>query len=148
MAWCAVGAGAQPRAHPAPPANAKNESKNGPSPAPRVLQRAAAEKRAPPKPRRVWRMPSRRWRSAVFKGAAAVAIASLAVAYQDSAPRTEARGAGMMSSQSADLVQAMQLVGHTGPVIGVATSDQGRWVVSAGADATLRVWNAGSGALV
>ena len=93
-------------------------------------------------------MPSKRWRSAVFKVAIAVAIASLAVAYQDSAPRTEARGAGMVSSQSADLAQAMQLVGHKGPVVAVATTDQGRWIVSAGTDATLRVWNAGSGALV
>jgi serine/threonine protein kinase len=139
---------AKPAAQPAPAAKAKNEPKNVARPAPRVLQRAAAEKRAPPKPRRVWRMPSRRWRSAIFKGAAAVAIASLAVSYQDSAPRTEARGAGMVSSQSADLVQAMQLVGHMGPVIGAATSDQGRWIVSTGADSTLRVWNAGSGALV
>jgi WD40 repeat protein len=85
----------------------------------------------------------------MFKVAAAVAIASLAVAYQqESAPRTEARSAGMVSSHSADLAQAMRLVGHKGPVVAVASTDEGRWIVSAGADATLRVWNAGSGALV
>jgi serine/threonine protein kinase len=117
--------------------------------APRVFRKEkVARKAGPPKPRRVWRMPSRRWRSAAFKVAAAVTIASLAVAYQESAPQTEARGAGTVSSNSADFVRPMHLVGHKGPVLAVATSDQGRWIVSAGADATLRVWNAGSGALV
>ena len=123
-------------------------SKTVPRPAPRVLRRAVAERRAPPKPRRAWRMPSRRWRAATFKVAVAVAIASLAVAYQESTPRTEARGAGMVSSQSADLLQGLQLIGHKGAVVAAASSDQGRWIVSTGADATLRVWNAGSGALV
>lgn len=114
-----------------------------------MLQRAAAKRRrAPPRPRRVWRLPSRRWRSVIFKVGAAVAVASLAVAYQESAPHTQARGAGVVASQTADLAQTMQLVGHKGPVVAAASSDQGRWIVSAGADATLRVWNAGSGALV
>ena len=116
--------------------------------APRVLQRAAAKRRAPPRPRRVWRMPSRRWRAVIFKVGVAVAIASLAVAYQETAPRTQARGAGMVASQTADLAQTMQLTGHKGPVLAAASSDQGRWIVSAGSDGTIRVWNAGSGALV
>ncbi|MBX9590419.1 MAG: serine/threonine protein kinase [Hyphomonadaceae bacterium] len=143
------GLGYGPRPEPAqagrPPAP---KSTPKPRPPPRVLRRAAAERRAPPKPRRVWRLPSRRWRSVIFKVAVAVAIASLAVAYQDSAPRTQARGAGMIASQTADLAQTMQLLGHKGPVVAAASSDQGRWIVSAGADGTLRVWNAGSGALV
>jgi WD40 repeat protein len=42
----------------------------------------------------------------------------------------------------------MQLNGHRGPVIAVATADDDRWIVSAGADATLRLWSASSGALV
>jgi WD40 repeat protein len=33
-------------------------------------------------------------------------------------------------------------------VTAVAMADQGRWIVSAGADGTLRIWNTGSGALV
>ena len=133
-----------------PPAAAEAGPKSAPRRAPRVLRKEKAERRATPKPRRAWRMPSRPWRAAAFKVAAAITIASLAVAYQNGAtePRTEARGAGTVSSHSTDFARAMQLVGHKGPVLAVASSDQGRWIVSAGADATLRVWNAGSGALV
>src|SRR5262249_49679960 len=63
-------------------------------------------------------------------------------------PHTEGRGASVVSSQSADLQPATRLTGHRGAVTGLALADEGRWVVSAGADATLRVWNAGSGAPV
>lgn len=146
------GLGYKPPPEPAPPpASAPSLPKKGTPPprrAPRVLQRAAAKRRTRPRPRRVWRMPSRRWRAAIFKVGVAVTIASLAVFYQESAPRTQARGAGMVASQTADLAQTMQLTGHKGPVVAAASSDQGRWIVSAGTDATIRVWNAGSGALV
>ena len=126
-----------------PPAKPKPARKRPP---PRVLRRPTADRRPPPRPRRVWRLPSRRWRSAIFKVAAALAIASLAVAYQESTPRTQARVAGV--TQSAELANALQLTGHKGPVIGAGSGDQGRWIVSAGSDATLRVWSASSGALV
>ena len=146
------GLGYKPPPEPAPPpASAPSLPKKSTPPprrAPRVLQRAAAKRRTRPRPRRVWRMPSRRWRAAIFKVGVAVTIASLAVFYQESAPRTQARGAGMVASQTADLAQTMQLAGHKGPVVAAASSDQGRWIVSAGTDATIRVWNAGSGALV
>jgi serine/threonine protein kinase len=145
------GLGYGPPPEPAPAIARALPKKIAPPPprrAPRVLQRAAAKRRAPPRPRRVWRMPSRRWRSVIFKVAIAVTIASLAVAYQETAPRRQARGAGMVSSQTADLAQTVQLIGHKGPVLAAASSDEGRWIVSAGTDATIRVWNAGSGALV
>ena len=143
-----LGYGPPPQAPAA--ARTATDANSIPRPAPRVLQPAAAGRRAPPRPRRagVWRLPSRRWRSAMFKVAVAIAVASFAVAYQEKAPRTEARGAGVVSSQATDLAQTVQLVGHVGPVIAVGSSEQDRWIVSAGADATLRVWNAGSGALV
>jgi hypothetical protein len=145
------GLGYGPPPEPAPAIARALPKKIAPPPprrAPRVLQRAAAKRRAPPRPRRVWRMPSRRWRSVIFKVAIAVTIASLAVAYQETAPRRQARGAGMVASQTADLAQTVQLIGHKGPVLAAASSDEGRWIVSAGTDATIRVWNAGSGALV
>jgi serine/threonine protein kinase len=132
----------EPAADSAPP---KSPPKRRP---PRVLQKAA-ERRASAKPRRMWRLPSRRWRSAIFKIGIAVGIASLAVAYQESTQRTQARGVGMGPAGNVpDLAPALQLLGHKGPVVAAAASDQGRWIVSAGTDATLRIWNAGSGALV
>jgi serine/threonine protein kinase len=139
-----LGYGPPPASTPAAPAReAKAEPKSAARAIPRLLMR-----RAPPKPRRAWRLPSRRWRSALVKVAAAVGIAGMAVAYQESMPRTVAKGAGVVASQGADLVAPVNLVGHQGPVIAATTSDEGRWIVSAGSDGTLRVWNAGSGALV
>jgi len=145
-----LGYGPPPEPAPLPPAMAPTAPRKiaPPRRAPRVLQRAAAKRRTPPRPRRVWRLPSRRWRAVIFKVGVAVTIASLAVAYQETAPRTQARGAGMVASQTADLAQTVQLIGHKGPVLAAASSDQGRWIVSAGSDGTIRVWNAGSGALV
>jgi serine/threonine protein kinase len=106
-----------------------------------------AARRAPARKRRFWRLPSRRWRSALYRVVAGVAIASLAVAYQERAPRTADRS-GPASSGIAPAREAMRLVGHEGAVVAVAGGDQDRWIVSAGADATLRLWSASTGALV
>jgi protein kinase-like protein/WD40 domain-containing protein len=115
-----------------------------PRPVPAVLARRA------PKPQRVrgWRIPSRRWRSLAYKLLIGIGIASLAVAYQDKIPRVEGRGAGVVTSQATDLAPLARIAGHRGAVTGLATADQGRWIVSAGVDGTLKVWNSGSGALV
>jgi WD40 repeat protein len=90
----------------------------------------------------------RRWQSLAFKLVIGLGVASLAVAYQDSLPHFEGRGASVVSSQATDLTELSRLVGHKGAVTGVAAADQGRWIVSAGMDGTLKVWNAGSGALI
>ena len=114
-------------------------------PPPAVLLR-----RAPPRPRRVrgWRVPSRRWRSLLYKLVIGLGIAGLAVAYQDRLPQVEGRGANVVSSQAADLAPASRIVAHRGAVTAAAVDDQGRWMVSVGSDGTLKVWNAGSGGLV
>jgi serine/threonine protein kinase/WD40 repeat protein len=114
-------------------------------PPPAVLAR-----RAPPRPRRVrsWRVPSRRWRSLLYKLMIGLGIAGLAVAYQDRLPQVEGRGANVVSSQVADLAPVSRILAHRGTVTAIAVDDQARWIVSAGADGTLKVWNAGSGALV
>src|SRR6185312_38573 len=114
-------------------------------PPPKVLAR-----RSPPRPRRIRRlgMPSRRWRSLLYRLAIGLGIAGVAVAYQDKLPHIEGRGAAVVSSQATDLSPTTRLVGHRGAVTGLATGDQGRWIVSAGADGTLKVWNAGSGLLI
>ena len=125
-----------------PPAKRPAKAASRPPAAKRAARRAQA------KVRRRWRLPSRRWRSVIYKVAAAVAIASLAVAYRESWTRTEARVAGAVANQGAELGQGFQLVGHKGKVAGVATADHGRWIVSGGADATLRIWSASSGSLI
>jgi WD40 repeat protein len=136
---------AQPQASPARPA-AVAAAKAVAAPA----RRSAAALRSPPRPRRrrIWRIPSRPLRVLGYKLLIGLGIASLAVAYQQSLPRVEGRGGSVVASQSAELTTVLRLAGHKGAVTGIATADQGRWIVSVGADATLRVWNSGSGALV
>jgi hypothetical protein len=125
-----------------PPAKQPAKAASRPPAAKRAARRAQA------KMRRRWRLPSRRWRSVIYKVAAAVAIASLAVAYRESWTRTEARVAGVVANHGAELGQGFQLIGHKGKVAGVAIADHGRWIVSGGADATLRIWSASSGSLI
>lgn len=141
-----------PSARPAPPPKsappkAKSKPPAAPKPAP---PKAATAKRSLPRPRRVhrWGLPSSQWRSLAYKLAIGLGIAGVAVAYQDKLPTVEGRGANVVSSQASDLSPYARLSGHKGAVTAVATADQGRWIVSAGADATLKVWNSGSGGLV
>ena len=62
----------------------------------------------------VWRMPSRRWRSLLYRLLIGLGIAGLAVAYQDKLPHMEGRGASVVSSQATDLAPATRITGHTG----------------------------------
>jgi serine/threonine protein kinase len=114
---------------------------------PRVL--LPAEKRAPPKPRRIspW-IPTKRWRSVIYKLLIGLGVAGFAAAYQDKLPHFEGRGASVVSSQVADMALLTKLNGHKGAVTGLATGDDGRWVVSAGADGAVRIWDAASGGLL
>ena len=141
----------------APPAKPKPsmprdepQSKSVARPPPRVLKPTPAERRAP-RPRRLrgFGVPSRKWRSLAYKLLIGLGIAALAVAYQDKPPQTQVQGRGgsVVSSQTADLAQLGQLTGHKGAVTAVGFADQGRIVASVGADATLRVWLAATGAL-
>jgi serine/threonine protein kinase len=126
-------------------ASTRAEAVSAPRRVPKVLAR-----RTPPRPRRVrgLRIPSRRWRSLLYRLAIGLGIAGVAVAYQDKLPHMEGRGASVVSSQATDLAPITRITGHKGAVTGLASGDQGRWIVSAGADGSLRIWNAGSGMLV
>ena len=108
----------------------------------------AAEDRAPaarPRRTRRWGLPSRRWRSLIYKLAAGLIIAWLAVSYNSRLPPEQPRGA---ASQTNDLAQLGRLSGHNGAVTALASDDARHWIVSSGADATLKIWNSLSGALV
>jgi WD40 repeat protein len=119
--------------------------KSSPAQLPVPVPAAAAAK--PPRPRKV-RTGTVRWRGLTFKLLIGIGIASGAVAMQDRLPAYESRGHGMVSSQ-APVQSALigQLKGHTGPVGALAYSDDGRTLVTAGKDGSLKVWNVASASL-
>ncbi|MGE3065550.1 MAG: WD40 repeat domain-containing serine/threonine protein kinase [Hyphomicrobiaceae bacterium] len=110
---------------------------------------APVERRTPSSRRgfRYWFGATRRWRPVVYKLIVGLGIASLAVAYQDRLPHFELRGFNLPHSQTGDLAGVSRFAGHNGAVTLAALDDEGRTLVSAGADATLRLWNVSSGAL-
>src|SRR6185295_14955955 len=109
----------------------------------------AEERPTSPKGRRVrrWRLPSRRWRSLIYKLVAGLLIAWVAVSYQSRLPPYEKRSAATGPSSTSDLAQIGRLGGHTGAVTALASDDARHWIVSSGADATLKIWNSLSSAL-
>jgi WD40 repeat protein len=85
----------------------------------------------------------------LFKVAAAFIVSALAVVYEQRLKPPSNAGPGIAATEAKAAVPAMQLSGgHLGPVIAVASTVEDQWIVSAGADATVRVWSAGSGASV
>jgi hypothetical protein len=107
--------------------------------------RALVEVRRAPRPRPV-RGSRRGWMSLAFKLLIGVGVASAAVAMQDRFPKYESRGTAVPSSQNVErspvITPIAEIAAHRGPVKGLAYSDDGRWIVTAGQDATLKVWDA------
>jgi WD40 repeat protein len=113
---------------------------------------------------RVYRAPTPRriasttwaWTPTLFKLLIGIGVATGAVAIQDRLPQMETRGAALTSSTTTGSIDRAQVVipapvarltGHAGPVTALAYSDDGATIISAGKDATVRVWSAASGAL-
>lgn len=147
-----IGFGPPPRQQTAASPRAP-KAKSASTPEPKSVQQpraAPAIYRSPARPRRARRfgVPSRQWRSLAVKLAIGLGIAGLAVAYQNSLPKTQGRGASVVSSQTTDLAQPVRMTGHKGAVTAIANADQGRLIVSVGVDGTLRIWSAASGSLV
>jgi serine/threonine protein kinase/WD40 repeat protein len=119
------------------------------TPAAKPRAGGAEERPTAPKGRRVrrWGLPSRRWRSLIYKLVAGLLIAWVAVSYQSRLPPYEKRLAEPATPTS-DLAQIGRLSGHTGAVTALASDDARHWIVSSGADATLKIWNSLSSALV
>lgn len=165
---------APPKQTDTPPSATRKLSGDVPAKVPRVLQRkpdadptpaepgvkAAAKITAPrgsrsPTPRRMagtkWA-----WTPTLFKLLIGVGVASGAVAIQDRLPRMETRGAALTSSTTTGSIERPQVViptpvarfaGHAGPVTALAYANDGATIISAGKDATVRIWSASSGAL-
>lgn len=122
---------------------------------PKVLQKRT-EKRTP-KPRRMpgLAVSGTRWRSLATKLMIGIGIASIAVYVQDPQPtpqpapqpHVQGRGQAVLASQTGDIAQLGQLTGHKGAVQSILFVDQGRSIVTASADGTLKIWNAAGSSL-
>ncbi len=109
-------------------------------------------KRKPPQPQRIARQNSLGWRSLLMKLIIGIGVASAAVAMQNNLqhklPRFETRGAGQLSSQRTDITLVNRIKAHNSPARAIAFTAGGTHLVSTGADATLKLWNATSGDLI
>ncbi len=114
----------------------------------RVLTRKARTPR--PKPVRTGRGFGN-WRPILVKLLIGAGVAAAAVGLQDQLPQLpqlERRGAGVLSSESGSPGPARLIRGHRGAASFIAFSDDGRQLVSAGQDTTLKLWTSEGGSLV
>ncbi len=124
---------------------------------------AAPPKNRPARPRPMRSGRALQWRAFAIKFAIGAAIAGAAIAYQDElagfarvVDGGSERGTEIVEKASLARVataapqptRLTMLAGHRGPVNAVGFTADGRRIVTAGADGTLRVWNALSGAQV
>jgi serine/threonine protein kinase len=166
-AEAAAAAAAEPEKAPEPVA-AKPAPK--PAPAPKPKKKPVARRKPAAKSRAVSKIPRnralvpigrtprprplrgtrRRWLSLAFKLLVGVGVASAAVAMQDRFPRFESRGTSVPSSERTTgsvnkpglVTPVSEITAHSGAISGMSYSDDGRWIVTTGADATLKVWDA------
>jgi WD40 repeat protein/serine/threonine protein kinase len=135
--------GANDHAAAKPRAKAKAEIEAKPKPE----VKAKSERRLVPRP--VRSRSARHWRPLAIKLFIGLGVASAAVAMQDHLPKIEGRGGSTVLTQPREAsVQLAQISGHAGSVGGVAFAGDGKWLVSSGADGTLKVWDASTRTLV
>lgn len=126
----------------------------------RAIVAVATPERRAPRPRAVKPFERRSLRPLLFKLLVGAGVASAAVAMQDRLPHFESRGSSIPSSQStqpapaaprshmAVVVPLQTIKAHKGAVTSVAYTDDGRWIVTSGGDASVKVWTTASGSLV
>lgn len=125
---------------------------------PRAEETPAAAQRPPrkrqPRPRRVRSGSERSWWPLAIKLMVGAGVAAAAVGLQDKLPGFEVNGAVTQTSATLQIepprqreveVTPRQLEGHPGGTTAVAFTVDGRWIVTAGADGTLKVWDAANG---
>ena len=91
-----------------------------------------------------------RWKTAMAtKLAIGAGVAAFAVYLQEHLPQSPSDiTTGSVTSDAAALTAPMQLKGHRGAINALAFTADGRSLVTSGADATLRVWDASTRALI
>ncbi len=108
-----------------------------------------------PKPRRI-RSSRWSWSPVLFKLLVGVGVASGAVAVQNRLPQMETRSAVLTSNTTTGSIRpavvqiarpVARLQGHAGPITALTYADDGRSIVSASKDATVKVWTAASASL-
>jgi len=122
-----------------------------------AIKKTVIDRGAParPQPVRMTRKPGSF--GTAMKVAAAAGIAGLGLAYHDTIARFVQTPAATSSPRAANAtptppqaepaLQQREIRAHTADITGLAFSEDGRTIVSAGRDASLKVWNAASGAL-
>ena len=152
---------AEPAAPPAPPpaapAAAVDAAKLSAPPPPAIAQpapravrpRRKAVKAAKPRSRTLWR-----WRTLLAKFAIGAAIVMAGIFYSEWMPRLVVVGRSIVNSQNAKLpigadpTVAGIIKAHQGAAEHLAFAEDGRALVSVGADGLLRIWNAANGRLI
>ncbi len=136
---------ASKKAPPKKPAFPKNSAWNA---------RALFERRPTPRPRPV-KSGRRNWVSIAFKLLVGVGVASAAVAMQDRFPAIGGRGVVVPPSLQKQVKSPASIVtpiaefdAHQGRVAAMDYSDDGRWIVTAGSDATIKIWDAAQHSLI
>ncbi|HXF54536.1 MAG TPA: serine/threonine-protein kinase [Hyphomicrobiaceae bacterium] len=137
-------------AEPAKCARRKAVKRARPAPSPGSEHPAPAKFRPPPRPRAVRAGETWRWRPLLFKLLIGVGIAGAAIGMQGRIPSQplDARGSGVIASATgSEAASISRIEGHRGGTTAVAFTDDGGTIVTTGADGTLRLWNAATGAL-
>jgi hypothetical protein len=74
-------------------------------------------------------------------------VAWLAVHYQNAPPRTDRSGAGTVLSGVVASAQIGEIKGHTSALTGIGHTPDGRFIVTTGEDAKLKIWRTGERSL-
>ncbi len=105
---------------------------------PVLVPRRAPKPEKAKKKRSWWRRPI------LVKAAIGFGVAWLAVAYQNALPREVRHGAGTLSSGVVASTPIGEIKGHKGGITGVGHTSDGRFIVTVGEDATLKIWQSGT----
>lgn len=138
----------------------KSDAKKAESKKPAAAKKAAPKRRAVFEPRRQTRPrpvkdSRRRWVPLAFKLLIGVGVASAAVAMQDRFSPIGGPGAAVAPSLQTHAKPPVSILtpiaafdAHQGRLAAMDYSDDGRWIVTTGIDATIKIWDAAQHSLV